>query len=87
MELRDLPPMLRKYFRPASSKPGRRATAPAPGVTSAGDSEAEGGSLTYGRTPLHRAAWLGDTASVASLLGTLDSAAKNVKVQIERIFL
>ena len=84
MELRDLPPMLRKYFRPASTKSGRRAPAPAPapapGVTSAGDSEAEGGSLTYGRTPLHRAAWLGDTASVASLLGSLDSAAKNVQV-------
>ena len=82
MELRDLPPMLRKYFRPVSTKPGRRAPAPAPapGVTSAGDSEAEGGSLTYGRTPLHRAAWLGDSASVASLLGSLDSAAKNVQV-------
>ena len=81
MELRDLPPMLRKYFRPASTKSGRRA--PAPGVTSAGDSEGEGGSLTYGRTPLHRAAWLGDTASVASLLGTLDSAAKNVQVSFK----
>ena len=82
MELRDLPPMLRKYFRPASTKHGcpAPAPAPAPGVTSAGDSEAEGGSLTYGRTPLHRAAWLGDTASVASLLGALDSAAKNVQV-------
>ena len=82
-----MPPMLRKYFRPASTKSGRRAPAPAPapGVTSAGDSEAEaeGGSLTYGRTPLHRAAWLGDTASVASLLGTLDSAAKNVQVSFK----
>ena len=78
-----MPPMLRKYFRPASTKSGRRAPAPAPGVTSAGDSEGEGGSLTYGRTPLHRAAWLGDTASVASLLGTLDSAGKNVQVQFQ----
>ena len=87
MELRDVPPMLRKYFRPASTKSGRRAPSPAldpaPGVTSAGDSEGEGGSLTYGRTPLHRAAWLGDTASVASLLGTLDSAAKNVQVSFK----
>ena len=49
-------------------------------MTSACDSEAEGGSLTYGRTPLHRAAWLGELASVASLLGSLDSAAKNVQV-------